>query len=186
MSYTRVKTVNFGTSRSGLSTVQYSLNGGSTWSGTGVTESPSSTGIYRATITFTDGFTGTLTWRDGGSPVRYAAEEVNAADATSLPDPAPDGYGPIGTGSVAVDHDYPTANNLKFATSGGQGIGGALVRAYLASEYASSPAAATIRGQTLTLDSGAWANVIDLDPGSYQVVFKAEGFETTVVSLTVS
>jgi hypothetical protein len=81
MSYTRVKTVNFGTSRSGLSTVQYSLNGGSTWSGTGVTESPSSTGIYRATITFTDGFTGTLTWRDGGSPVRYAAEEVNAAEA---------------------------------------------------------------------------------------------------------
>src|SRR5204863_268221 len=85
------------------------------------------------------------------------------------------GTGPIGTGSVAVDHNYPTANSLKFQTGGGQGIGGALVRAYLASEYAANPATATIRGQTLTLDSGAWANVIDLDPGAYKVVFKAEG-----------
>lgn len=122
----------------------------------------------------------------GGNVVGSVGSVVSGIAVADLPDPAPDGYGPIGTGSVAVDHNYPTPNSLKFQTGGGQGIGGALVRAYLAGEYTSNPATATIRGQTLTLDSGLWANVIDLDPGDYRIVFKAEGYETAVVPLTVT
>lgn len=109
-----------------------------------------------------------------------------SAVVTNLPNPAPLTYGPVGTGSRVVNQDYPTANSLKFQTSGGQGIGGALVRAYLAGEYSANPNTATVRGQTLTLDSGAWANDIDLDPASYTITFKAEGYELLVVSLTVS
>lgn len=108
-----------------------------------------------------------------------------SATAT-LPSPAPLTYGPVGTGSVAVSQDYPTTGSLAFRTSGGQGIGGAIVRAYLASEYSGSPNTATIRGQTITLDSGAWANNMLLDPAAYTLVFQAPGYQTTAVSLTVS
>lgn len=82
MSYQRVKTVNFGRSRTGLATVAWSLNGGSTWFTTGVSEAPSGSGIYKATITFADGFAGTLSWKTGeGVNERYAAEEINPGDS---------------------------------------------------------------------------------------------------------
>lgn len=78
MSYARVKTVNFGSSRTGLATVAFSLDGGSSWSTTGVSEAVASSGIYKATITFADAFTGTLSWKTGEvSGQRYAAEEIN-------------------------------------------------------------------------------------------------------------
>lgn len=121
-----------------------------------------------------------------GTTFGGASKVTDGITVADLPSPAPDGYGPIGTGSVSIDEDYPAAGNLSYQTAGGQGIGGALVRAYLASDWAANPAAATIRGQTLTLDTGRWANVIGLDPGPYQIVFTAEGYETTVVALTVA
>lgn len=111
---------------------------------------------------------------------------TDGISVAALPDPAPLGYGPVGTGSVTLNQDYPTADNLSFQTSKGQGIGGALVRAYLASEYTANPNAATIRGQTLTLDTGAWANNMDLDPADYKITFKADGYELLVIDLTVS
>lgn len=104
----------------------------------------------------------------------------------TLPVPAPLTYGPVGTGSVAVNQDYPTTGNLAFKTAGGQGIGGAQVRAYLASEYAANPNTATVRGQTITLNDGSWANNIDLNVGAAIVTFDAPGYATTVVTLTVS
>jgi hypothetical protein len=111
---------------------------------------------------------------------------VPGVAVAALPTPAPEGYGPIGTGSVTVNQDYPTAGNLSFQTSGGQGIGGALVRAYLTSEYTASPNTATVRGQTLTLSNGSWANNIDLDPEDYSITFKADGYQLLVVPVTVS
>lgn len=186
MSYSRVKTFNAGKSRTGLNTVAYSLDGGSTWTTSGVSESPADSGIYQASITFADDFNGTLSWTTGDASPRYGSEDIASSVVATLPSPAPTGYGPIGTGSITVNQDYPTTGNLTFKTSGGQGIGGAIVLAYLASEFTSSPNTATVRGQTITLDSGAWANVIDLDPGDYTLVFKAEGYETTLVNLTVS
>jgi hypothetical protein len=121
-----------------------------------------------------------------GTTFGGASKVTDGITVASLPAPAPEGYGPIGTGSVTVNQDYPTAGNLTFQTSGGQGIGGALVRAYLSSEYSANPNAATARGQTLTLDSGAWANNMDLDPGSYSITFKADGYQLLVVPVTVA
>jgi hypothetical protein len=189
MAYTRTKTFNAGKSRTGLSTVGYTLTGASRVGGAGITEEVAGSGVYKATITFADSFTGQLLWDTGeGANTRYAGEEINPGTEglVTLPSPAPPTYGPVGTGSRVVNQDYPTANNLAFQTGLGVGIGGALVRAYLASEYASNPNTAAVRGQTLTLDSGAWANPIDLDPGSYQITFRAEGYQLLVVPLTVS
>lgn len=116
----------------------------------------------------------------GASSVTEGVEAV-------LPAVPPLGYGPIGTGSIAVNQDYPTPGNLTFRVSPtGPGIAGALVRAYLASEYAFNPNTAPIRGQTLTLDSGAWSNAINLDPADYVIAFSAPGYEDTFVDLTVS
>lgn len=168
---------------------------------TATPETPASSGRYVCQFP-TSAAAGSYVWatylQAGGAPASSdacvasdsgfwdGATFGNTGAVAELPSPAPLGYGPIGTGSVSVSQDYPTAGNLSFKTSGGQGIGGALVLAYLASEYSASPNTATVRGQTLTLDSGSWANVINLDPGAYTLVFKADGYETTVVNLTVS
>ncbi|WP_406699236.1 hypothetical protein V5E97_10200 [Singulisphaera sp. Ch08] len=121
-----------------------------------------------------------------GTTFGGASKVTDGITVADLPDPAPLGYGPIGTGSVTVNQDYPFADNLTYQTSGGQGIGGALVRVYLASEYASNPNNATIRGETLTLSNGSWANNIDLDPEAYSITFKADGYQLLVVPVTVS
>ena len=44
-----------------------------------------------------------------------------------------DGF--IGSGSVAVDHNYGGADALRYVTQNGAGIEDAVVRAYLSSEY---------------------------------------------------
>lgn len=124
---------------------------------------------------------------DVGGNVAGSVDSVVNGVAAVLPTVPPLGYGPIGTGSVAVNQDYPTAGNLAFRISPtGPGIAGALVKAYLASEYAFNPNTAPIRGQTITLDSGAWSNNINLDPADYVIVFSAYGYEDTFVDLTVS
>lgn len=123
----------------------------------------------------------------GASSVTGSVDSVVNGVAATLPAVPPLGYGPIGTGSVAVNQDYPTSGNLTFRVSPtGPGIAGALVKAYLGSEYSFNPNTAPIRGQTLTLDSGAWSNNINLDPADYVIAFSAPGYEDTFVDLTVS
>jgi hypothetical protein len=92
----------------------------------------------------------------------------------------------LGIGSVAVNHNYPMANNMTLLTSLGAGIGGATIRAYLASAYAINPITAVVRGLTETVSDGTWANPVYLDPGDYTIVFVAQGYLTTAVSLTVA
>ena len=171
---------------------------------TSTPETPASSGFYVAAFP-TSSAAGNYHWvhylQAGASPASTDAVvggnegywdgstfgNVGAVTAEiTLPATAPLGYGPIGTGSVTVNQDYPTTGNLKFTDSSGDGVGGALVLAYLASEYTANPNTAVIRGQTLTLDSGSWANNMQLDPAAYKIVFKASGYEDTVVSQTVS
>jgi len=122
----------------------------------------------------------------GGGSSTWDGATFGSGAVASLPTPAPLTYGPVGTGSIAVNQDYPTTGNLAFKTAGGQGIGGAQVRAYLASEYNANPRTATIRGQTITFNDGSWANNIDLNVGANIITFDAPGYATTVVLLTVS
>lgn len=89
MSITRVKTVNFGKTKSGLATVGFTLFDStgveiSSRSTLGVYEIGILTGIYGASVTFSDNFSGTILW-DTGEPLDdvFASEEINLSDSAS-------------------------------------------------------------------------------------------------------
>lgn len=131
MSYSLVKTVNFGSSRSGLSTVAWSLDGGANWSTVGVTEAIAGSGIYKAAITFADNFAGTLSWKTGeASGQRFAAEEINPGSSTDLgPVQAAvgqiqatlDGYAQLSPAAVITD-PTPTTGGFTFALADGSPV----------------------------------------------------------------
>ena len=81
-----VRSVNFGISRGGLSTVGFELIDGDGVSSvarttTGVSEMGTSTGIYTTQITFAANFSGSILWDTGeGAGTLYAAEEYNPTD----------------------------------------------------------------------------------------------------------
>lgn len=75
MSYTLFKAANFGVGKAGLATVGYKLTGGTRITA-GVAEIGTSTGCYGATVTFADGFDGSILWDTGDSPIAYAVEDV--------------------------------------------------------------------------------------------------------------
>ena len=84
MSYTLYKTANFGPSRGGLSTVGYTLTGG-VRATAGVAEVGTGTGTYGATITFADGFAGSVLWDTGqGGSTVYASDDVNTAPVNTV------------------------------------------------------------------------------------------------------
>ena len=80
---TYLKTVNFGTGKSSLSTVGFSIyNTEGVLSGSrstsGVHEVGADTGIYSAPVSFTNDFKGSVLWDTGqGSSTAYAAEGYN-------------------------------------------------------------------------------------------------------------
>lgn len=76
MSYQRFRTADFGRSKAGLATVGYTLQGGSRIEA-GVAEVGTSTGIYGATITFPDSFTGWILWDSGEATPVYVAGAIN-------------------------------------------------------------------------------------------------------------
>lgn len=80
MSYTRLKTVDFGPLQTGLATVGYSLDG-TVWTTSGVSEVVSGSGAYQASIVFADGFRGVLRWRTGPTSPIFAFEEINPESA---------------------------------------------------------------------------------------------------------
>ena len=65
---TRAFAVPFGSAYTGLSTVGYTLTGGSRVTA-GVTELVAGTGTYGATVTYTDTLAGSITWDTGGVPL---------------------------------------------------------------------------------------------------------------------
>lgn len=89
-----------------------------------------------------------------------------------------------GEGSVVVTQDTGGAGNLKAVDGDGNGLDGVTVRAYLTSEWASSPGTATVRAQQLTTATGAWQGTMALDPASYTFVFSRPGYlDTTKVQV---
>ena len=87
MSVTRVKTVNFGKTKSGLASVGFTL-----FSSDGVEVAPRSqlgvyeigilTGIYGATVALSDNFSGTILWDTGeATGEAFASEEINLQDS---------------------------------------------------------------------------------------------------------
>lgn len=81
----------------------------------------------------------------------------------------------VGTGDIPVDHNTGGADNLRATTSGGIGIDGADVYAYLAVDWAANPATAAVQGHTRSGSDGRWATPMMLDSGTYTFVFSVTG-----------
>ena len=82
MSILLLKNVNFGSGKSGLSTVGYRLlDTSGNLSGSritaGVGEILADSGLYSASVHFSNSFSGSIVWDTGGSGPVYATEEYN-------------------------------------------------------------------------------------------------------------
>lgn len=82
---------------------------------------------------------------------------------------------PAFTNSVVIDHNYPTAANLRYQTGSGAPIEGALIRVYRKTDFdmglTSTPLAIT-----MTDVSGNWINPVTLTTGyTYTIQFAKEG-----------
>ncbi len=89
-----------------------------------------------------------------------------------------------GTGSIPVDADTldDAEDDMYFQTSGGAGIGGALVSAFLTSEY--DAGLYELRGYTTTLDDGSWKDPLMLNALQYTIVFSKTGLNTATTTVT--
>jgi hypothetical protein len=88
--YNRQLIANFGPAYSGLSTVGYTLPGG-TRTTTGVSEIQAGTGSYTVLASITAGTQGNVKWDTGGATPAYAFEEINPGGATEYLDAAVSG-----------------------------------------------------------------------------------------------
>ena len=82
MAFNLIKTVNFGSSKSSLTTVGYSLySADGTLSGSritsGIGEVLAGAGIYSASVHFADHFHGSVLWDTGESTPTYASEDYS-------------------------------------------------------------------------------------------------------------
>jgi len=85
-----------------------------------------------------------------------------------------------GTGSVEVDHDYGSTDALRFTTSGGLGIDGATIRAYLKSDWdADLRGDAYVKGRAETDVNGRWLAPMWLDAATYTLAYSVSGNNTT-------
>lgn len=81
MTTTNFRVVNFGKSKSGLTSISYSIfdiNGNLiTKTSNGIFEISQSSGIYGANIPFSSSFSGSILWQSGESEPVFAVEEYN-------------------------------------------------------------------------------------------------------------
>lgn len=79
----------------------------------------------------------------------------------------------LGTGNTTVNHNTGGADNLAYKTSGGAGIEGAYIHAFLKTDYdAGNWSDEFIKGQTTTNAAGQWTNSMMLSSGlTYTVRF---------------
>lgn len=83
-------------------------------------------------------------------------------------------WGGGGSGDTPVNEDTGGTDALAYKTSGGAGIQGATIRAYLTSEY--NAGVYTVRGQTTTTADGGWSAPMMLEADtSYTLVFYKAG-----------
>ena len=107
-------------------------------------------------------------------------------DNTPLNADALDGI--VGSGSVEVNHDYGSTDNLRYITPQAAGIGDAVVRAYLTADYnQGNRAREFIRAEVRTSSDGRWQQTMMLDPNSYTLVyFKSGAYGPDIRQITVS
>lgn len=92
------------------------------------------------------------------------------------------GGGGGGDGDVLVDHNYGSDDALQIV-SGGVGIDGVTIRAYLSSDY--SAGNYIVRATAFTGTDGRWVTPMMLDSGTYTLVGTKDGRKTITVEVTV-
>jgi hypothetical protein len=118
MSFSRYRTADFGRSKAGLATVGYTLQGG-TRTAAGVAQVGTATGIYGATITFPDGYTGYILWDSGETTPVYVAGAINpGSDEYEDAKVSSASGSTTGGGVVQLDLTQPLAD-VKTGTVGG-------------------------------------------------------------------
>lgn len=113
-----------------------------------------------------------------------------AASGVALPDSGlfkPEG--PMGGGTamrVAVNHDYPAPDNLRFVTQAGVGIPDADIRIYFQADYESGQRDTPLY-VVKTREDGRWDRPVLLEPGlSYVLLFvKTSAFASDPVTILV-
>lgn len=93
-------------------------------------------------------------------------------------------WGGGGAGNTPVNHDTGGAGALKYVDGDGAGIEGAIIQAYVKSEY--DAGTFTVRGQTTTKADGTWTANLMLNEGvAYTLVFYKPGaFGPNTVDVT--
>jgi len=77
-------------------------------------------------------------------------------------------------GQIAVDHNTGGTDALRYVDSGGSGVGGAVVRAYVKADY--DAGTFTVRAKTVTNDDGRWEEPLYLaHEVSYTITFYKSG-----------
>jgi hypothetical protein len=92
-----------------------------------------------------------------------------------------------GAGTIAVDHDFPTVDNLRYIDTNGSGIDNGIILVYLTSDYMNGNNTINfIKGTSSTKMDGRWIDPIYLDSGlSFTIVFYKQGaFSITTKEIT--
>ena len=99
----------------------------------------------------------------------------------------PADYPQIGTGCVPVNHNYDTEDELAYRDSACCGIAGATVKIFTAANYnAGATDDIFVVARTATTTGGQWTQTINLNAGSYVVVFEKPGmYGPDAVPITV-
>lgn len=94
----------------------------------------------------------------------------------------------VGNGSVLVNHDYPTDDNMTLLDGAGMPIVGACIYIYTAADYTANNLGPTyIVGKSTTTTGGKWNRPIALNPGSYYAYYFKQGAMTpTAVAFVVT
>jgi hypothetical protein len=108
------------------------------------------------------------------APYTHAVYHVEVGgEPPELPGPTLPG---TGTGSITVDHDYCGPDNLAYMDGSGNGISGAVIRAFRKVDFdAGMTGSAYVQAQTTTVANGRWARALLLDPGEYSFQFFKTG-----------
>lgn len=82
----------------------------------------------------------------------------------------------LGSGAVAIDHDFGGADTYRAVNQAGAGVDNVQVQAFTAEDYAAGRRSTPfVRGETRTRSDGRWSTSLMLDPGAYTLVFFKQG-----------
>ena len=93
----------------------------------------------------------------------------------------------IGSGTIYINHNYPTVDNLLVADPDGSPQGGVLIKWYLKSDWdAGNRGASFARGETVTNTDGRWNTGLFVTAGEITLTFSKTGYYFKNRSITVS